>query len=195
MKKVQQGFTLIELMIVVAIVGILAAVALPAYQDYVVRGRVTEGLALASDIKTLIADNASNGMPATGGGANGLTTGWFTAATVGAVPAVCAAATCVNTVGDAAGLGTGGGSQNVLSLTANRANGEINIRYTTRVAAATANILTVRPVSNGAAVAPAAIPTSPIVWQCYAVGKTVTGPALTVAPTLLARYAPANCRS
>ena len=195
MKKVQQGFTLIELMIVVAIVGILAAVALPAYQDYVVRGRVTEGLALASDIKTLVADNASNGMPATGNGANGLTTGWFVAPSVGGTVAVCAAATCANVVGDAAGIGTAGGSQNVVSLTTNRVNGEINIRYSTRVAAATANILTVRPVSNGAALAPAAIPTSPIVWQCYAVGKTVTGPALTTAPTLLARFAPAACRA
>lgn len=195
MKKVQQGFTLIELMIVVAIVGILAAVALPAYQDYVVRGRVTEGLALASDIKTLVADNASNGMPATGNGANGMTTGWFITGSVGGAQAACAAASCANVVGDAAGLGTGGGSQNVLSITTSRVNGEINIRYTTRVAAATANILTLRPLSNGAALANAAIPTAPIVWQCYAVGKTVTGPALGTAPTLLARFAPAACRA
>jgi type IV pilus assembly protein PilA len=61
MKRVQQGFTLIELMIVVAIIGILAAVALPAYQDYTVRARVTEGLALAAGAKTAIAENAANG--------------------------------------------------------------------------------------------------------------------------------------
>lgn len=61
MKRMQQGFTLIELMIVVAIIGILAAVALPAYQDYTVRARVTEGLALAAGAKTAIAENAANG--------------------------------------------------------------------------------------------------------------------------------------
>ena len=61
MKQLQKGFTLIELMIVVAIIGILAAVALPAYQDYTVRAKVTEGLSLAGSAKTAIAENAANG--------------------------------------------------------------------------------------------------------------------------------------
>ena len=59
MKKVQQGFTLIELMIVVAIIGILAAVALPAYQDYTIRARVSEGLAQASAAKTAVTEAAA----------------------------------------------------------------------------------------------------------------------------------------
>jgi type IV pilus assembly protein PilA len=78
MKAVQKGFTLIELMIVVAIIGILAAIAIPAYQNYTIRSQVTEGLSLADGWKTGIAEfYAQNGAfptscSATGNAANGV---------------------------------------------------------------------------------------------------------------------------
>ena len=67
MKRIQQGFTLIELMIVVAIVGILAAIALPAYQDYIVRSKMSETVAAIAACKTSVAEYASTkgSVPAT----------------------------------------------------------------------------------------------------------------------------------
>ncbi len=59
MKSIQKGFTLIELMIVVAIIGILAAIAIPAYQDYTIRAQVSEGLTLAAGAKTAVAESYS----------------------------------------------------------------------------------------------------------------------------------------
>jgi type IV pilus assembly protein PilA len=77
MRKMQKGFTLIELMIVVAIIGILAAIAIPAYQDYTIRAQVSEGMSLTSGVRTAVSeffqtegtwpgDNATAGVAAEG---------------------------------------------------------------------------------------------------------------------------------
>ena len=79
----QQGFTLIELMIVVAIIGILAAIALPAYQDYTVRARVSEGILAASQCRTTVAEIYQSGSATNPPGADG----WGCETTPGGIPA------------------------------------------------------------------------------------------------------------
>ncbi len=88
MKSLQKGFTLIELMIVVAIIGILAAVAIPAYQDYTVRARVSEGLAMAAGAKTAVVENAAAGTSFDAGWTSPGTTQNISSMTIGSTTGV-----------------------------------------------------------------------------------------------------------
>jgi type IV pilus assembly protein PilA len=126
MKK-QQGFTLIELMIVVAIIGILAAIALPAYQDYTNRAKVSEGISLASGAKTAVSEYfASEG----GWPQNNISAGLPTAASVAGESV---SSVTVGIAGSASGsirvlyktLTTAGGASGAISLTPVNGGGSI----------------------------------------------------------------------
>jgi type IV pilus assembly protein PilA len=170
--KLQQGFTIMELMVVVAIIGILASVALSAYQDYVNKAKIIEGLSLVASAKTAVAENAANGMP--------FDSGW-----VAPLPTHIVSADPTGMSHLASDTG----------IKINNTNGEITITYTNKIALGSPTLLLI-PVDGGKPLVPGqVIADQMIVWQCHSASPPLNNVLRNHKGTLDSEFVPADCRA
>lgn len=194
-RLVHNGFTMVELLIVVAIIGILAGVALPAYQDYTMRTRVSEGLALATTAQLSVADGVESAADLVKASDNWNSQATNTGATSKYVTSVCIGATAAAATCPAAGAAATSG---VIAVT---------YRATAVGVGAGQNLLLLSPyvqtvagAGNAIKLANALAANTPgvIAWACTSatnvVGTTLSTGTPPAVGTLPAKYAPAQCR-